>query len=238
MESEYPGKAQGREIVERVIEGGLGAVPFAGSMLAVTFVTAVNWRLNERREKWVTDLAAKLDKLRERVDGMDLGALLDSDVFVDAVVSATRTIEHAHDQTKIDALRNAVLNSVAPDAPDADTQAMFLNLIDRYTPSHLRMLTLWNDPSAWFSSHELRPPSAAMSGSRTQTVEAGLPEMAGRKDFYLRVANELQADQMLNANLSGMVSATSLMDKLTTDFGRQFVRFITEPDALADRSDS
>jgi hypothetical protein len=28
----------------------------------------------------------------------------------------------------IDALRNAVLNSAAPDAPDADTQAMFLNL--------------------------------------------------------------------------------------------------------------
>jgi hypothetical protein len=34
---------------------------------------------------------------------------------------------------------------------------------------------------------------------------------------------------MLAANLSGMVSATSLMDRLTTDFGRQFVRFISPP---------
>ena len=94
--------------------------------------------------------------------------------------SATRTIERTHDQAKKNALRNAVLNSALPDAPDADTQAMLLSLIDRYTPSHLRLLTLWNDPPGWFASHHLIPPSAALSGSRTQTVEAGLPEMADR----------------------------------------------------------
>lgn len=229
MQSDYPAKSTGREIVERAVEAGLGAVPIAGAVLAVTFATAVNWRLNERREKWVTDLAEAVDKLRDRVDGLDLGALLDSDVFVDAVVSATRTIEHTHQQDKIDALRNAVLNSATPGAPDADTQAMFLSLIDRYTPSHLRLLTLWNDPPAWFASHNLAQPSAGFAGSRTQTVDAGLPEMAGRKDFYLRVASDLQADQMLTASLMGNVSPTSLMDRLTTDYGRQFVRFITEP---------
>jgi hypothetical protein len=37
---------------------------------------------------------------------------------------ATRTIEHTHEDEKIPALRNAVLNSVAPDAPDADIQAI------------------------------------------------------------------------------------------------------------------
>ena len=45
------------------------------------------------------------------------------------------------------------------------------------------------------------------------------------------MANELQADQMLNASLMGMVSPTSLMDPLTTDYGRLFVGFITEPGA-------
>lgn len=228
MKSDYPAKSTGREIVERAVEAGLGAVPIAGAVLAVTFATAVNWRLNERREKWVSDLAEDVDKLRDRVDGLDLGSLLNSDVFIDAVVSATRTIEHTHQQDKIDALRNAVLNSAVPGAPDADTQAIFLNLIDRYTPSHLRMLTLWNNPAGWFESHRLSPPSGFMAASRTQTLEAGLPELAASKGFYLHIAHELQADQMLNASLEGMVSATSLMDRLTTDFGRQFVRFISE----------
>jgi hypothetical protein len=60
--------------------------------------------------------------------------VVDNDLFVDAVVTATRTVEHTHQEDKISALRNAVLNSVAPGAPDADTQAIFLNFVDRFTP--------------------------------------------------------------------------------------------------------
>lgn len=131
---------------------------------------------------------------------------------------------------KIEALRNAVLNSVSPDAPDADRQVIMLDLVDRFTPSHFRLVTLWDDPPAWFALHGLTPPQAGMAGSRTQTVEAGLPEMRGRTDFYLRVAHELSEAQMMTAKLSAMVSPSSLMDRLTTDFGRQFVRFIGPPE--------
>jgi hypothetical protein len=91
-------------------------------------------------------------------------------------VTATRTVEHTHQAEKIQALRNAVLNSVSPDAPDADTQAIMFDLIDRFTPSHLRLSTLWDDPPAWFASHGIAQPQAAFATSRTVTVEAGLPE--------------------------------------------------------------
>ena len=230
MDTTPPGRNTGREIVERIGEAAVGSVPLVGNALAVALVSALDWRLNQRREKWFTELAEAVEDLREQVDDFDPENMAGDDRFVDAVVTATRTIEHTHEDEKITALRNAVLNSVAPDAPHADTQAIFLNLIDRFTPSHLRLLTLWDDPPAWFSSHGLKPPSQdVMAGSRTQTVEAGLPEMQGRKDFYLLLASELGAAGMLTANLSGMVSGTSLMDRLTTDFGRQFVRFISPP---------
>ena len=186
-----------------------------------------SWRLEQRREKWFTELAEGVEELRQRVDGLDLEALAGNDLFVDAVVTATRTVEHTHQAEKIEALRNAVLNSVAPDAPDADTQAIILNLIDRFTPSHLRLVTLWDDPPAWFASHGIPQPQGAFAASRTVTVEAGLPEMQGRKDFYLLVASELSSAGMLTASLSGMVQPSALMSRLTTDFGRQFVRFIS-----------
>jgi hypothetical protein len=227
MDTTPPGKSTGREIVERIGEAAVGSVPLVGAALAVALVTTLNWSLEQRREKWFTELAEGVEELRERVDDFDLEALADNDLFVDAVVTATRTVEHTHQAEKIEALRNAVLNSVSPHAPDADTQAIFMNLIDRFTPSHLRLLTLWDDPPAWFSSRGLTPPVAGMAGSRTQTVEAGLPEMQGQKDFYGLIASELGSAGMLTASLMGMVSATSLMDRLTTDFGRQFVRFIS-----------
>jgi hypothetical protein len=229
MDTAPPGKSTGREIVERAVEAGLGSVPVIGNALTVVFVTALGWRLEERREKWFTELAGAVEELRGQMDGLSLESLTGSDLFTDAVVTATRTVEHTHQAEKIEALRNAVLNSVGPDAPDADTQAIILNLIDRFTPSHLRLVTLWDDPAAWFESHGLPLPQAGMITSRTVTVEAGLPEMKGRKDFYLLVADELRSAGMLTAGLTGNVQPPSLMSRLTTDFGRQFVRFISSP---------
>jgi hypothetical protein len=227
METTPPGKSTSREVVERVAEAALGSVPVLGAALAVTFVTALGWRLEERRDKWFTELAEGVEELRQRMDGLGLESLADNDLFTDAVVTATRTVEHTLQAEKIEALRNAVLNSVSSGAPDADTQAIILNLIDRFTPSHLRLVTLWDDPPAWFASHGIPEPQAAFATSRTVTVEAGLPEMQGRKDFYLLIAGELSAAGMLTAGLVGMVQPPSLMSRLTTDFGRQFVRFIS-----------
>jgi hypothetical protein len=229
METTPPGKSTGREIVERAAEAALGSVPVVGNALAVTFVTALGWRLEQRRERWFTELAEGVEELRGRVDGLDLEDLASNDLFVDAVVTATRTVEHTHQAEKLEALRNAVLNSVAPDAPDADTQAVILNLIDQFTPSHMRLVTLWDDPPAWFASHGISRPQGAFVTSRTVTVEAGLPEMQGRKDFYTLIAGELSSAGMLTASLSGMVQPPALMSRLTTDFGRQFVRFISPP---------
>jgi len=148
MDTKPPRKSTGREIVERAAEAGLSAVPIVGGALAVAFVAAVSHSLDKRREEWLTGLAEHVEQLRQRRGDLNLETLADNDLFVDAVVTATRVIEHTYQEDKISALRNAVLNSVAPDAPDADTQAIILNLVDRYTVSHLRLLTLWNDPPA------------------------------------------------------------------------------------------
>jgi hypothetical protein len=94
MDTTPPGKSTAREIVERAAEAALGFVPVAGAALAVTFVTALGWRLEQRREKWFTELAEAVEELRQRVDGFDLGALVEDGRFVDAVVTATRTVEH------------------------------------------------------------------------------------------------------------------------------------------------
>jgi hypothetical protein len=225
MDTMPPRKSPGREIAEHAVEAGLGFVPILGNALAITFVTALSWRLNDRREEWLTQLAEGVEELRERLDDVDIETLTSDGRFVDAVISATRTAEHTHQAEKLTVLRNAVLNSVGSDAPAADTQTIFLNLIDRWAPSHLRLLALWDDPPAWFAAHGLAAPKAAISGSRTQTVEAGLPEMRDRKDFYLLIASDLGTAGMITASLAGMVSGSALMDRLTTELGRQFVRF-------------
>lgn len=222
-----PGRTTGQEIAARIAEAALGSVPMVGNALAVTFVTALGWRLEQRREQWFTQLAEGVEELRQRLGGLTLESLVGDDRFTDAVVSATRTVEHTHQAEKIKALRNAVLNSAVPGAPDADTQAVILNLVDRFTASHLRVLTLWDDPPAWFELQ--RVPPLTSSGSRALTVEAALPEMQGRRDFTMLIAGELKTAGLLSADLAGMVSPQGMMQRLTTGFGRQLVRFISPP---------
>lgn len=228
MDIEPPANSTTREMAERAVEALLNAVPYAGGTLAVIFVAAAGRKLRRRRDEWLQHLAEIVQELSEQ--GLDPEALAEDDRFVDAVVSTTRVIEHTHQEEKIEALRNAVLNSVGLDAPDADTQAIFLNLLDRYTPSHLRILALLSDPPGWFASKDIPPPQAAMAGSRIQTAEAGLPELAARQEFISLLVSELSAAGFLKVNtLSGMVSSSAMMDSLTTGFGEQFLRFVTRP---------
>jgi hypothetical protein len=229
MQTKPPGKSKGRELAERVAEAGAGSVPMVGAAFAVALVTALNWKLNQKRDDWLEGLAEAVEKLGERVDGFDIDTLVANPLFIDATVSAVRTVEHTHQEGKLEALRNAVLNSALPDAPDADMQSILLGLVDRLTPSHLRFLTMWNDPRAWFESHQLTPPQAGMAGSRTQTVDAGLPEMRGRQDFYRQIAFELESAGLMTASVFGMVSPTALMDRLTSELGTRLVKFISTP---------
>lgn len=106
MDTVPPGKSAGREIVERTVEAALGSVPVVGAALSVTIVTALGWRLERRREEWFTRLAEGLEDVRHRLGDIDFEMLADNPVFVDAVVSATRTVEHTHQEQKIEALRD------------------------------------------------------------------------------------------------------------------------------------
>src|SRR5260370_17188982 len=122
METTPTGNCTGREISERAAEAAVGSVPVIGAALAVTFVTTLGWRLEEHRQKWFTELAEGVEELRQRMDGLSVEALAGNDVFTDAVVMATRTVKHTHQAEKIQALRNAVLNSLAPAPPPPHTQ--------------------------------------------------------------------------------------------------------------------
>jgi hypothetical protein len=113
METTPPDKSTSREIVERAIEAALNFVPVAGGALAVAFVSAVSWQLNQRRPEWLFELAEAVEDLRERIGDASFEALAENSLFVDAVVTTTRAIDHTHQEEKIAALRNAVLNSVA-----------------------------------------------------------------------------------------------------------------------------
>lgn len=65
-----------------------------------------------------------------------------------------------------------------------------------------------------------------MAGRRAMIVEAGLPEMAAKPGFVDLLTNELGAPGLLVGGTGGMVSPAGLYNPLTSDLGKQFLRFI------------
>src|ERR1035438_9693178 len=85
------------------------AFPFFGA--GVTLVDLVTAPLRGKRfSDWCEEIRLRLNDLSEKVDGMTPEALAKDDAFFSAFAQATQAALRTHQQEKLDALRNAVLN--------------------------------------------------------------------------------------------------------------------------------
>jgi len=228
-----PDRSTAREIIEGVVEAAAGLVPIAGGPMGVALQMAMGWAYNKRMQAWLQDVAEAITELQSTVEGWPLfDQLAEDDVFVDAVIHASRAAQATHQAEKLRALRNGVLNSLAPDAPDIDEQARFFRLIDQFTPSHLRLLAFLDDPGATFDTAGIPRPSIYM-GSRASLLPY-LPDFAGQPDGWVDLLFSDLSDAALTnqGGLKVMTSGDAIWQRGTTPFGRRFLAFVTTPDAL------
>lgn len=211
----------------------LSVVPLGGTAAAL-FEALFRPPLSKRRDKWLDSLADGLRRLQDQVDGFNIDDLPANDTFVTVMTNATQVALRNHQQEKLDALRNAVLNSTLPNAPDDDTQLMFLSLVDRLTPTHVRMLRLFGDPKAHTEERNISYENEG-SGSLSKLIEDVFPELKGRGDFYNQVVRDLHASGLSGTEQTGvMITAAGMLQGRTTAWGRDFIRFISDPPPLTD----
>ncbi|MFN2561636.1 MAG: hypothetical protein ABR571_10125 [Jatrophihabitans sp.] len=223
-----PNKSTARELVEQSVIAGAGMVPVAGSPVAVAFAMAMGWSYNKRMRQWLEELANAVTELQEESDEyLTIEDLAQDDVFTDAVVNATRAAQATHQDEKLRALRNGVLNSVSPAAPTIDEQARVFRLVDELTPAHLRLLKFLDNPEAWFLERQISIPSY-LSSSTGQIIEDGMPEFRGQRPWLDLLAADLVTARLLDRNIHGMISGASLWESSTSELGRRFLGFIAD----------
>ncbi len=79
-----PSKSTAREIVEKGVEGAVGAIPVTGSPLAAAFPLAIGYAYNRRMQAWFDEVAQAIADLQEET-GCSLDDLVEDDSFLDAV---------------------------------------------------------------------------------------------------------------------------------------------------------
>jgi hypothetical protein len=211
-----------------VVRSVLGAFPVLGQAAQELFQRVIAPPLVRRQQEWMNDVAEALRRLE--TDGrIDFDAIRDNPAFIDTMLSASQQAVRTSQQAKRDALRNAVVNSALPSAPDATKQQMFLGLIDRCTDWHLRILKLFADPAKEFRAMGLDPNFAVLSSSLSQTLEHAIPELRGQRQLYDLVWADLFAAGLVNSQqMHTMMTPQGAMSCRTSDFGNEFLAFISD----------
>jgi hypothetical protein len=174
LDTPLPPHKDAKDVALGLVRTVVSAVPGFGGPAVELLGLVLKAPLERRRDEFLTDLGVQLAALES--DGVvSLKQLSEDAVFVDNVLHATLAALRTRHQTKRDALRNAVLNSVLPGAPESDIQEILIGLVDSLVPWHLAILALL--------AQETPPPYP--EGSITIQFHSGL-QHAGRDQVRCR----------------------------------------------------
>lgn len=183
----------------------------------------------QRLEQGVLDDFARLGMTDEQLD-----TLLDNPAFVTVLMRAYQAAARTHEQAKISALRNAVVNVATGRPLEDDLRLIFLGLVDEFTPAHLRVLAFCRDRHAVARELDIVLPDWDLSRglSPVEALGSAFPSM----DVITRqqIANDLLARQLIDLERTYEFDRVFNVRKpsWTTDAGNRFLDFITRHQEL------
>jgi hypothetical protein len=201
-----------------LIKGGLSSLPFVGGALAEEMGLLLITPLARRRYEWWADVARRLHEVEARVAGFRFEDLGSNERFVSAMVQATQSATKTHRKEKLEALRNAILNIALGHSPTDDLQAIFLSLVDSFTPVHLEVLRYFQHRND-FDLGRFRTERYVSDQATMDLLSRGLV-----LDTRPYAARGRDSDEAL-----------VYYDWRVSDLGKQFIELISNPPELSDK---
>lgn len=217
------------DIAHTVAKAGLSMIPVLGGVAAEFFSTVIAPPISKRRDEWLIRIANGLEDIKRKLPNFDLSSLSQNEVFITTIMHATQTAIRNHHEEKLEALKNAVLNSAIKIKIDESLQLMFINYIDTLTPWHLRILTFFQNPTGWFKARGMNIPNIYM-GSPAHMLESAFPDLKGNRSFYDLIIKDLYSQGLLGIDsLHTTMTGSGTLAPRTTELGNKFITYITAP---------
>jgi len=200
-------------------------VPVAGGPI-VEILNFIDGRclLGKRMRQFLEDLNKDMAILQEKGKGPSPEELAENEAFVSTFLHVVQAATRSHQKEKINALRNAVLNSALPSAPDADMQLIFINLLDSMTASHIKLLLFLADARNHFKG-QIEDREGLRGTPLYPYIEKAFPEMD--RSFYILIINQLKERGLTDVNVD--MRAEKLFKNHTTKLGWDLVQFVKSP---------
>ncbi len=212
---------------------GVASLPVFGGLAAELFDAVITPPISKRRDALLIAVYEGLKELEKRTSSFKIDDLSKNEAFISTFMEIVPIAIRNHRREKLKALRNAVLNSALPTAPDDNLQKIFTHWLDELTVWHLQMLMLFEstplpdfdlDKPDWFRYNLVLPQLAEL-------IKDKHPEM-GEQDptVYIKLVNDLHSRGLIASQIpdaKGMV-AKEHSPKLTR-LGQGFLNFFKSP---------
>jgi len=236
-----PSPADGAITTARV---ALGAVPYAGSVLAELVNAMFGWPVQRRRDDWTMRLAETLNAVIDKVEGITPESLMNNEVFITTAIHATQIAMKNHQKEKLEALRNAVFNAASTTSLNEDMQLMFLNWVDELTVSQIRILKFAENPKKCLDANKIQLVYSDYGTSHATPLSlqhiARCIGLGEREDVFSQFIDELFTKGLIPKNIINEINGGSFVIEsfelynqrleysYLTTIGRDFIDFITD----------
>ena len=215
------------DYIHSVANAAISSIPVFGSVASEIFNMVIASPIEKRKEKWMITITEELEKLRDKTENFDVHSLCNNDLFISILNRASQLALSNHQEEKINALKNAVINTALNIDIDENEQMMFLLLIDAMTPWHIKIIFYFENPVRRFAENNLRPKEYVM-GAPISLLQEFYPELKEREDFVKNIVSDLYNKGILTINdLNCSMSSSGMYSSRLTEFGNRFLKFIT-----------
>jgi len=206
------------------IQAASNILPVIGpTLLGLIIASPVERRLQTFRE----EVEVRLRQLEAR--GLDLQSLSSNDEFIDAVMQASYIALKTSEREKLNALKNAISNIAVGTSIEKTLCQIFLNLIDTFTPWHIKILAFYDNPKNWFERNSKQIPEIKGEGSIVNILFEAYPELNNRTDTVYLIWSDLQnaglCDKHIDLNIT--MPLEGMLQHRISGLGRFFLEFIT-----------
>lgn len=213
----------------------LSFLPVAGELFNACIMTPAE----RRRNDWIESIEKELYKLKSTIPDIMIRTQ-NNEQAISTILTASPLALKTHNKTKLEALRNIVINAVLHEDYEEYKFQMFLSFIDEFTEWHIRLLEYFSDPKAavkkYNSSFDLSNQFHCLTMAPFYSI---YPAMNNSKSYqYLKIiVNDLNSKELLFCKADVFNQSYMYNDiyktghpykKYTTDFGDEFLKFIAD----------
>ncbi|MDX8352436.1 hypothetical protein [Cognatiyoonia sp. IB215182] len=214
-----------KEHLLNVIKAALSTAPFGGGIASL--MTDYIPSMKERRlEEFVREIAADLKALQDRIDE----DTIQTDEFAFVLERCFRGAAEHYQSEKLQAFRGILMNSAVGSEVEADEGEYYLNVVERLSALHLRILAFLSDPKSYLLSQQI--PEERIRGGLSNFMPVAIPGVdleAIRSAFGdLYQFGFLNTDKSMFNTMTTSQGLELLGDRLT-EAGRRFVVFCKTP---------